>query len=86
MKNNLIFSFSLFLAFKQTKEHILFQAQPLKIINKKECCALYRVTVKICRGLKQFGTTWRVPNLFLQKSLHQRAQRKSLQTIKFLCK
>ena len=42
------FNFSSFLAFKQTKEKILIQVQPLKII--KNFLAHFRVTVKIFRG------------------------------------
>ena len=40
------FSFSSFLAFIQTKEQILLQAQPLKIKNKKLCSPI-RETVKM---------------------------------------
>ena len=41
------FSFSKFLAFKQTKEHILFQVQPLKMLNKKLVCTHCRASAKI---------------------------------------
>ena len=34
-KNHIYFSFSSFLAFIQTKEQILLQAQPLKMLNKQ---------------------------------------------------
>ena len=33
--NKILLSFSSFLASKQTKEHILFQAQPSKMLNYK---------------------------------------------------
>ena len=44
-KNKFVLIFSSFLAFKQTKEQILFQAQPLKMINKNS--SHFRVTVNI---------------------------------------
>ena len=37
VKGNFFKSFSSFLAFTQSNENFLFQAQPLKILNKK-CC------------------------------------------------
>ena len=46
-KLNFVLSFSSFLAFKQTKEHILFQTQSLKILNTKLFFAHFRVTVNI---------------------------------------
>ena len=45
---NLIGTFSFFLAFKHTKEHILIQAHPLQIWNKK--IILFSVTVDIFWG------------------------------------
>ena len=35
-KNNLVFSFFSAFAFKQTKEQILHQVQPLQMLNNKE--------------------------------------------------
>ena len=83
------FCFSLILAFKQTKEPILFQSN----LKQKTFLPILVLTVKIFLGpggtklirnilkknarfgvLKQFGTTCRVPNFFLQKSLHPNEQ------------
>ena len=46
-EKTIFFSFSKFLAFKQTKEHILFQVQPLKMLNKKLVCTHCRASAKI---------------------------------------
>ena len=42
-RKTFFFSFSSFLAFKQTKEQILFLTQPLKILNIKKCLANFTV-------------------------------------------
>ena len=42
------FSFSSYVSFKQTNEHILLQVQPLKWLNTTFFVAYFRVTGKIC--------------------------------------
>ena len=44
------FGLSSVFAFRQAKEQILFQVQPLKIWNTTFLCAHYRVTVQIFWG------------------------------------
>ena len=46
-KTNFVLPFSSVFVFKQAKELILFQVQPLKIINKNIFFAHFRVTLKI---------------------------------------
>ena len=69
------FSFFSFLVSKQTKEHILFQAQPFKMLNTKLFFVLFSLTVNIFWGpasalwvLKHFGKTCRVSNFFSLKN------------------
>ena len=72
------FSFFSFLVSKQTKEHILFQAQPFKMLNTKLFFVLFSLTAKLISNiskkilgfwvLKHFGKTCRVPNFFPPKN------------------
>ena len=48
-KNQISFIF----CFYKTKENILLQIQPLKMLNKHFLCADFRVTVKIFEALRQ---------------------------------
>ena len=50
-KNNFYFSFSSFYALKQTKECILFQANPLKILNLQKFGLILGLQAKFVAAL-----------------------------------